>query len=112
MARRSMQKLVTAPQVLAPALILAAAFAGPTAAQTVKCPGSKQPHPYGTFTFETASRVDPVNPANGGQYRFGVVSCVDHNDPINELYVRWLIPGPHGWVPAREKLESTPRLRL
>jgi hypothetical protein len=77
-------------------------------AQSDSCPGpNKEPHPYGTFTFQTNSRLDPLT---SGPYKFGVVSCVNHNDPINPLYVHWLIPGPHGWVPAREKLESVLRM--
>jgi hypothetical protein len=78
-------------------------------AQAANCDGPNgEPHPYGSFTFHTNSRLEP---SNQGNYRFGVVSCVDHNDPVNSLKVRWLIPLLHGWVPPAAILESVPRLR-
>jgi hypothetical protein len=77
-------------------------------AQSNSCSGpNKEPHPYGTFAFETNSRLDALP---SGPYKFGVVSCVSHNDPVNSLYVHWLIPGPHVWVPPKEILESVLRM--
>jgi hypothetical protein len=72
------------------------------------CSGpNKMHHSYGNFDFETNSRADPVK---FRQYKAGLVSCVSNNDKTNPLYAHWLIPGPRGWVPANDKLESTPRL--
>lgn len=92
-----------------PMLILLFAITRPSGAQTSACAGiNKEPHPYGTYTFETTSRLDPMQV---GRYNYGVVSCADHNDPNNFLYINWLIPGPHGWAPPNGKLESAARLR-
>jgi len=80
------------------------------ASQSGTCPGpNREPHPYGTFTFYTNSRVDQISQ---GGFSHGVVSCLDHNDPINNLKVHWLIPLLHGWVPPTEILESIPRMRI
>lgn len=89
-------------------LTLMAIAIAPAAAQPVDCLGPvKDPHPIGPFNFESNSRLDPMA---FGEYRFGITSCVKNNDTANPLYVRWLIPGPHGWVPSRQTLESAPRL--
>ncbi|WP_316178081.1 hypothetical protein [Bradyrhizobium sp. SZCCHNS30591] len=72
-----------------------------------ECLGPNQePHPYGSFTFKTNSRVD-FSYLKG--YKHTVISCISHDDPINPLYVKWVIPGPHGWVPAKQRLESLAR---
>lgn len=82
----------------------------PSETFSASCHGpNPEPHPYGTFTFHTNSRLDPIAQGN---FRYGVISCVDHNDPLNDLKVHWLIPGPHGWVPPAEILESVPRMRI
>ncbi len=76
--------------------------------QTAICPGPlKDPHPMGAFNFETNSRLDPTT-LDG--YKSGIVSCVSNLDAKFPLYVHWLIPGPHGWAPAGQKLESVARL--
>ena len=76
--------------------------------QTAICPGPlKDPHPMGAFSFETNSRLDPTT-LDG--YKSGIVSCVSNLDTKFPLYVHWLIPGPHGWAPAGQKLESVARL--
>jgi len=95
-ARRAV--LVVLPLLLVPAAPLHAQGG---------CPGSNQePHPYGSFTFRTNSRIE-APPLRG--YKHGIVSCVMHDDPINPLYVKWVIPGPHGWVPAKQNLDSLAR---
>jgi hypothetical protein len=105
--RRMIPTALAARSTFTPALIIMFAFSASGMAQS-SCPGQKEPHPYGTFTVETTSRVDTMS---FGAYRYGVISCVDQNDPINFLYTNWLIPGPHGWTPPNGKLESTARLR-
>ncbi len=78
-------------------------------AQSGRCPGQNpEPHAYGSWTFRTTSRIEPLA---AGRYHFGVISCADQDDARNHLYVRWLIPGPHGWIPPGGMLESTARLR-
>lgn len=77
-------------------------------AQAADCFGPlREPHPLAPFDFESNSRIEPQQVGN---YRFGIISCVKNNDSKNSVYVRWLIPGPNGWVPIGERLESTPRL--
>jgi hypothetical protein len=89
------------------ALPLLAALGVPALAQGMPCPGpNPQPHPYGSQNFTTNSRVGPP-PLPG--YKAGIVSCVTHDDPLNPLYVRWVIPGPHGYVPPKRRLESVAR---
>jgi hypothetical protein len=75
-----------------------------------QCVGpNKEPHSYGNFDFETNSRVDIMTYL---QFKSGIVSCVANNDPEYPVYVRWLLPGPKGWVPPKGRgiLESVPRL--
>ena len=74
--------------------------------QVTDCALNGEPHPYGVLTFITNSRLGP--PTVPG-YRKSVRSCVTQNDPINFLYVHWLIPGPDGWVPPGKVLEALPR---
>jgi hypothetical protein len=89
--------------------ILLLAFVPAGWAESGPCPGPKvQPHPP---NFGTNSRLVPMNPADTGSFRFGVISCVQNNDQHNPLYARWLIPGPDGWAQQGSYLESGPRLR-
>jgi hypothetical protein len=91
------------------ALFVIAIFLSPRTSygQTV-CPGPlKEPHLMGTFNFETNSRLDPSTLPG---FKSGIVSCVGNLDTKYPLYVHWLIPGPHGWAPAGQKLESVARL--
>src|SRR3954469_21057716 len=79
----------------------------PAGAQSSNCPGSTpEPHALGGFDFNTNSRVETLS---AGDYKFGIVSCVANNDGTNPVYVHWLIPGPHGWAPPKETLNSAPR---
>ena len=72
------------------------------------CEGpTNQSHPYGTFTFYTNSRVETINL---GRYKYQVISCVADDDPVNPMRVKWLTPGPDGFIPPHEKLESVPRM--
>jgi hypothetical protein len=66
-----------------------------------------EPHPYGNSTFYTNSRIEPINL---GRYKYQVISCVTDADPVNSMRVKWLTPGPDGFVPPHEKLESGPRM--
>src|ERR1051325_10309072 len=75
-------------------------------AQVPECASGGESHPYGVMTFFTNSRLGPPTVPGYGK---SVRSCVTHNDPINELRVKWLIPGPDGWVPPGKALESLPR---
>jgi len=61
---------------------------------------NQEPHPYGSFTFKTNSRAD-ASDLKG--YKHSIISCISHDDPINPLYVKWVIPGPHGWVAANSR---------
>jgi hypothetical protein len=76
----------------------------------------KEPHahPNGNFNFETNSLFEQVGKLDSvidaGKFKYGIVSCVSNPDPKYPLYVRWLIPGPAGWVQPNGKLESAPRL--
>jgi hypothetical protein len=77
-----------------------------TKAQVPECARYGEPHPYGSITFITNSYPgQPTIPGYGKSAR----SCVTHNDPVNALYVHWLIPGPDGWIPPGKMLESMPR---
>lgn len=82
--------------------------ASPTFAQS-QCAGPiPDSHNYGTYNFETNSRLEPNN---FGNFKFGIVSCIRNTkDDVFELYVNWLIPGPRGFVPPHETLLSLPRL--
>lgn len=72
------------------------------------CEGpTNQSHPYGTFTFYTNSRVETINL---GRYKYQVISCVADDDPVNPMRVKWLTPGPDGFIPPHEKLELVPRM--
>jgi hypothetical protein len=82
------------------------ATAAPLRAQGICLGSNQEPHPYGSFTFKTNSGLG-APPLKG--YKYGIVSCVTHDDPVNPLYVKWVIPGPHGWVPAKQSLDSLAR---
>ena len=91
-------------------LLSTALFGLSCGAHAANCAGpNEESHPYGGLTFHTNSRVDPSGQDN---YRYGIVSCVDHNDPVNSLKVHWLIPLVHGWVPPTQILQSVPRLTV
>ena len=66
-----------------------------------------QPHPYGNLTFYTNSRVENINL---GRFKYQVISCVTDSDPTNSMRVKWLTPGPDGFVPPHQKLESGARM--
>jgi hypothetical protein len=57
--------------------------------------------------FNTNSRIEKINL---GRYKYQVISCVTDNDPMNPLRVKWLTPGPDGFIPPHQKLESVPRM--
>ena len=98
-------------------LTIFAVMGGPCSAQSASCPGpllQPHPHPFGTFNFETDSVYDAATRLpgviSGGDFQFGIVSCVTNPDPSNPLRVNWLIPGPDGWVQPSDRLYSVPRL--
>jgi hypothetical protein len=94
--------------------IVAASLFSAAAAQPNECSGpNKATHSHPPFSFETNSRVVPIDELSStpaGLYKYGIVSCISNKDLSYPIEANWLVPGPDGWVPAGEKLDSVPHL--
>jgi hypothetical protein len=94
-------------KAILPLALLAGSIATGASAQGSGCPGPlPQQHRLGEFNFDTNSRQQATK-VDG--FKSEIVSCVMNYDKQYPLHVDWLIPGPHGWAPPANILESVAR---
>lgn len=95
-------------KAIIPLVLLGCSITTAACAQNAGCPGQLfQQHLLGEFNFDTNSRQQATK-VDG--FKSEIVACVKNHDKQYPLHVDWLIPGPHGWAPPENILESAARL--